>query len=811
MKRLIRRAAAGLAAIAAALLGLAAPMARAGEDGGVLCLARDAYVCASPFVADYTVTGETGETVFSGNNFTEVYHLTARDPAEPEVSIAAYLADAAGSPENVGYRRTGLEDSGHFSSETAGKLRAVVQWTYPHRDTAAIQAGANPWLQSHGLPELRQLQSGEAILASQLAIWKLTGQDGFAVNQFLSGWEDMSTPGWKNYRKKVLDLDAACQRETEDSAWNVEGLYRYLCSLKPAAPGCETVSDAALQNPVYLWEKEPDGSYTVTVNVEIRTTVGKLDDLTLRAECGGQVRTQPVTEAGSYSISFSGLPDRPEVTLEITGTQHGGDVYLFEGGSCRLVGFDDSVLPVRGYLLVKPDCIVNILQQTDGAPMANVRFDLYYAASPEQLETGEFSMDILSDPEALEEYRTPGKLVTILTTDIHGRASYDFTANGQPDGVYLVAQRSGGTLAPFLLMVPGVAGDGGKAYTLNVMPGTTVETAPEAAVNVGEIGCTSGSFDAGQVHTWIFRGSVPALIGTAQSYTLTGSIDRHLSPEAEAPDVTLLTREGTEKELAEGKHYLLTGDGEKQEIGISLTPAGIAYAAANLGQGACTPEIRLRFRAAIREDAGLGVPISCGAAVSSLNCAGVFYEAHAPAGEVHMGGIHLLVTDENGQAVSGAAFRLARAAEKPDDEGTVLRVGGMDINVVFAEFLTEDGGQPVSEITTGDDGTAFLRGLAYGRYFLVQTKAPEGAGRIRQPIGVSISDSSHLTARDGWQDERGTIVDNTVRIVVTEDSSPKTGDMGAAAFIVSGSILIGMACAFALEMILKTAKKRSRL
>ena len=262
-----------LAVLAAAIFGVLALDARAGENGYVLRPARDPYTCASPFLADYTLKGETGETVFSGNNFAEVYHLTAGE--DQEVSIAAYSADITGeNPGGAGYRRTGLEDSGYYSSETAGRLRAVIQWSYPHRDTASIQAGANLWLQSHGLPELRKLQSGEAVLACQLAAWEVTNGERFAVNQFLSGWEDMSTPGWRKYLEKVTDSDAACQQLSEDSAWNVEGLYRYLCSLKAAAPGCETVSDGALQNPVYTAEKEPDGSYTVTVAVDIRTTVG---------------------------------------------------------------------------------------------------------------------------------------------------------------------------------------------------------------------------------------------------------------------------------------------------------------------------------------------------------------------------------------------------------------------------------------------------------------------------------------------------------------------------------------------------------
>ena len=52
MKISFKRAAAMLAALAAAVSGALLLRARAAEDGYVLHIARDAYVCASPFVAD---------------------------------------------------------------------------------------------------------------------------------------------------------------------------------------------------------------------------------------------------------------------------------------------------------------------------------------------------------------------------------------------------------------------------------------------------------------------------------------------------------------------------------------------------------------------------------------------------------------------------------------------------------------------------------------------------------------------------------------------------------------------------------------
>ena len=337
-----------------------------------------------------------------------------------------------------------------------------------------------------------------------------------------------------------------------------------------------------------------------------------------------------------------------------------------------------------------------------------------------------------------------------------------------------------------------------------------MEAAPGAQVNVGEVGSSDSSFDVGQIHTWILRGSIPSGIRTAQKYTIAGSFNEHLALNESAPTVSLLTRAGAEIGLTEGDHYTVSHNDGSGELCVSLTPAGMAYAAANQGEGACAPEIRVRVRAAITENAGLGTSIPCSASIGYLNAAGVFYEAQSEAGEVHTGGIHLFVSDEAGQPLSGGTFRLARAGESSDGESTVLKVNGAEINVTFVNFHTGDGKKPVSEVTAGEDGTAFLRGVAYGRYYLVQTKAPEGRDKLSQPVAVTVSASSHLTVQDGWRDAHGMTVDNTVQLVNGEEILPKTGDMSAAVFVVTGSILIGAICALILEILFRAAKRRIR-
>lgn len=747
--------------LGAAILCAALPCRTWAAESG-LQMADTAFV--SPFLSDFSVTDGEGRQMFSGGDFVEAYRLTAGTQ-----SIAAYSAEPAGQPADT-YRRVNLEDTGRFDALTAGKIRAVVLNTYPCREVPALQTAANAWLRGRGLEEIRELQSGETVLAAQLALWQLADPEGVTVRQYVSGWEDMTTAAWRDCRNKTADADMLSQKPTEWTAWNVEALYRFYAGLSPAEPGLETVSEAALANPEYITLQQSDGTYTVTVSVDIQTDVGARDELTLTAFCGSLTYAQAVPAAGTYSVRFDGLTERPEVRLVLSGIQHGGDVYLFEGEGRSLVGFDDSLLPVRGELTVKPDSILNLTETTeDGVPLANIRFDLYRVDNREQ------EPDTLPAGKALEEVCTPGNLVTILTTDIHGFASYNFTANGQPEGVYLVAQRysaaTGETAAPFFVRIPGQAADG-VTYTLNVHPISTPEIQPTVQLDVE--GQESASFDAGQPHTWTARSSVPAGIATAQRYTLTDYLDRRLEYEPGSLRAFAAGWDGAETELREGDHYTLTVT--DQSMSFSLTPAGMAYAGAKGADG----EILLRFQTAIRETAEPGVPIANRIGLSYLNSAGISWEAESGPAEVHTGGIRLRLTNEAGQPLAGASFRIDR------------------------------GDTPAAEGVTGEDGTIAFTGLAYGAYALVQTKAPEGYNVLSRPVPVTVNETSHLTAEDGWRDAGGQIADSTVQLINTEAIPPKTGDAVHVVFVIGGSTLIGLVCAAGLELTVRTMKRRSR-
>lgn len=300
------------------------------------------YDYVSPFTIANTVLNGDGSRYFSGTSVPRVVRLTG----ETDHTVTAYSADAAAEIQpGARYRRLNLEDSSYFSDAAAGKLRAIVEGSFPRLAVEEVQNRANRWLESRELPEIENLQSGEAILAAQIAIWKVAMGNSYSVNAMFDGVTDLG-----EYQGKVVHSEEFLQQATDSTGKNIERLYTYFINLEPAAPMNVLISDAAITRMVFACTREEEG-YTTDVSVTIQGEIREGDALTLVVSCGEETREQPLTEAGEYAFTFSGLAQRSDVKLEIHGSQCGGDVYLFDAegereSSQTLVGYDESVMPV---------------------------------------------------------------------------------------------------------------------------------------------------------------------------------------------------------------------------------------------------------------------------------------------------------------------------------------------------------------------------------------------------------------------------------------------------------------------------------
>lgn len=314
------------------------------------------YFYISPFAVDHMLIQEDGIRYTSGSCFPKIVNLINTTKLESSgerayASVAAYCVDTfMDLRENTSYRRVNLEEAAYLETGTAEALRAVVLHSYPRKTIKALQVRANAWLRRQGLPEIADLQSGEALLATQAVIWKLVNGDRYVIHTLYSGREE-----WETGESLVIDTSTLYQQETEHTAQNVESLYNYLYNLEAEEPRYSAISEASFEALVYTGEEEADGTYTVTAAVTLNATVSKQDSLILSAACGGQMQSQAITEAGEYSFLFKGLPEQDEVKLEVNGWQYGRDVYLFEAAGehdATLIGYDSSLLPVHGETLL---------------------------------------------------------------------------------------------------------------------------------------------------------------------------------------------------------------------------------------------------------------------------------------------------------------------------------------------------------------------------------------------------------------------------------------------------------------------------
>lgn len=707
---------------------------------------------AAPFLATYTRSGENGW------DLGELYSLSWED-----TQVLAYRASPGTQPESGTYALGNLEETG----EIAGRLRAVILGGYPNLSADGLQDRANAWLRIQNKPEVENLQTGEALLATQITLWKLLEPGAFPNGAVYGGWKDLTSPAWTGYRSQVRDTESLTQAPTEHTASNILSLCAYLENLSPVDGKAALISDDALASASYEATQLEDGTWHVAVTVPLEEVGAAGDALTLKALCEDQEQIIPVAGPQTYSFSFEGLAAPRAVTVTLEGVQQGNDVYLLSGESALLLGLAQGSVPVRGQITLSPDRILRICKtsgsEEGSVPLANIQFNLYLAATREQLQRGEVSLGSEPTAQEAESCQRPENLVAILSTDENGQASYNFTAGGNPDGVYLMVEQfcagTTGPVDPFYITIPSDSGYIQELYLEN-----SLETQPDLTLSVTQRGRTEDTFGVGQLQTWYIWGSIPAGMSAGKTYTLWDLLPEGMEYEKDTARVELETRAGESLRLVPDIHYSMTV--EEGELEISLTPAGMAYAAANRGEGIGEAGILVTFGAKLNKKAPLGQPISHRARLSYVNGAGISYSKTSPWAKVGTGGFSLRKTDTSGTPLAGNTYRLVRAAREGERSEEMLNLGGTEIPVISVSFVAE--GDIRQEATTNQEGRADFSGLAYGTYYLVEIR-----GTGEEAVPVIVDGESHQDGINAQQDK-------TIQLVSTRTLLPDTGGMGAA-------------------------------
>lgn len=368
----------------------------------------------------------------------------------------------------MNYRPLNLSDS-TYAATLANKLRGIVLNTYPY-------VSVNDLSEKSGITGLTR---DEAITGSQLAIWKTTHGNNLIIRDFGIRTKD------EVYSGKTSVSDAVQKR--------IEALYNYLMELPEQNATKVVVSRASFVK----HDTEPtktqneDGTYNVVVKATVNVQIDGNDNLTLTAHMGNGAYYADMTLSNGTNeceLTIENVPAEVAegtVTLAIDGFQKLNDVYLVDaegirGASQSMIGALDDTVPVHAETRVEPDRVLTLYKNTtDGIPLADISFDIYYVGSLDDFCNGRLGLGETPTDADMEKYAESEKLVGTLTTDSNGYASLNF---GTIDGVYLLKElpddRVTEACDPFFVVLPykyeNVNDD--NPYTLTVYPKNELKT-----------------------------------------------------------------------------------------------------------------------------------------------------------------------------------------------------------------------------------------------------------------------------------------------------------------------------------------------
>ena len=766
--------------------------------------------------------GNSEPVVFNLINTTKI---TDEIATTPYASTPAYCVDLpTATIENAVYQRINLEDSTYFDTETAQKLRAIYNHSFPYLTIEQLREATG----------LSTLTGAEAVTATQYVIWMHANKDSdfHPSDQYTMLLDpDNSQPYYDTikenddeyvsfYQDRILFMDEPVnwlETAGENTKKNIEALVDYLYNVTPESSVKTVISNSSINNLSVSVKEDNNGTYTITASCDITASIDSEDNLVLTANCGGQQQNVAMTKVGTYTFTFTGCESPADVNIEINGTQIGNDVYLFEsyGGrtqSQTMIGYDTGILPVHAEAAVGvEDRVLKIYKTTPAdeqgntTPLPNIQFVIYQVATTEQIESGEIVVGSAPTDEDVTAYATPTNEVATITTNEYGYAWYNFTRNDMPDGVYMIVEHPTASIkaaiAPFFISIP-MTNETGDGYIYEIVAkpkNEIISDEPLIDKDVTTLGQDSDTKDVGETVNWIINSYIPSDISDGISYVITDDVDSRLgAPSNIVVNVASATATDVLAELIAGTDYTATVEAIAEggnTLTVTLTATGMKKVADAVGENAADYVIRVTFDTVLTTSATLGENIPNDATVDYTNSVGFDFTKESEEVEVHTGGLQINKVSDDGEVLAGATFKIVRAAteaELADDTIEKIEIDG--VSYVYVDFyMTADmSGEKVYEVTTDENGNAIIYGLAYGDYKIIEQVAPEGYNLLRDPVDVAIGATSHLD-------------ENSIEVVnINKFTLPSTGDIGTTIFTVAGLIFI---CA---AVVLVAVSRKSR-
>lgn len=399
---------------------------------------------------------------------------------------------------------------------------------------------------------------------------------------------------------------------------------------------------------------------------------------------------------------------------------------------------------------------------TDGKPLQGVSFT-WYSVTKEQLATME------ATPAS---YDTAAEVTAFVGAP--GTATAETGANGQvtipnlPEGHYWVVENAKGTIVdaravPFGLILPftNLTGDG-YLRTIHVYPKNTLtDDEPEIEKTVDE-----SNVAIGDLNTWTVSIDIPVGIEDYDHFSFYDNIDSRL--DFEGLNHVIAAADGIN--LIKGTDY--TVNYVAPRLDVVFTQSGRVKL-----KNADPKKVDVTIKTRVNYTAIMGDDIENTATLEFDNGHGTegTKEPEVPP-YVHTGGRAFVKRDGNSEAtLKDAEFKIKNEA------GKFVTVGDSGV------------------ITFDDTGTIFksdgsgkfeVKGLPYGNYVLVETKAPQGYALPTDPnTPFEVNATSYyanpkeVTSWETPADVIKTI--NNRRLVI-----PQTGGMGTVLFTIVGAVMM---------------------
>lgn len=397
---------------------------------------------------------------------------------------------------------------------------------------------------------------------------------------------------------------------------------------------------------------------------------------------------------------------------------------------------------------------------------------------------------------------------TDLTTDVNGLAStsdtlsglYLFVGKSMPEGVTT-------EVAPFFVSAP-MPADGSWNTAIHVYP--KVQTANMLSISKTVNGTESMSANSGTSLNYQIAVTIPKEAKNFSSFKIEDVIPDGL----DVVDGSVSASTNGEVTLQTDEYQLNSNNGT---ISFELINEGLdAFDNAE----ECT--LTVSYNAYINQNATLATAITNTANFTYAYVGGVVSE-DSDSATVYTYGIDLTKTFEDATAYPTNG-KTQFSLYTNQDCTTAVAVSGSDgsywVDAVSQSSTTE---MSVAQLNETNNGALTIKGLAAGTYYLKETSAPDGYGKIQDPIEITISKGG-----DGelsYQINNPTATVNNVSATIAASGNdkaglvqltvenqqllfgflPKTGDVGTFIFIAAG---IGLVCA---AVVYLTSRRRKNI